>query len=134
MKEQIKKFAELQNQAIELLKQEKTKETIEKMAEIQKEISNFSVEIEKKEAEEIQKKESEEKEDIKKEVEEIKKWVSMQISTETMENFIKEFNDMKEKLWNITSQVDMISKTTNTSRQEEIQKKDNQDFWAWVLD
>ncbi len=125
MKEQIKKFAELQNQAIELLKQEKTKETIEKMEEIQKEIANFSVEIEKKE--------SEEKEDIKKEVEEIKKWVSMQISTETMENFIKEFNDMKEKLWNITSQVDMISKTTNTSRQEEIQKKDNQDFWAWVL-
>jgi len=132
MKKSLKKLANLESQVVELQKEEKFEEAIEKQEEIQALIKEMSTSIEKQEEkgekkkeEEIEKaklkKEEEEKEKLQKAVEEINKWVNLDISADTITDLIKQFNEIKGQMTkdskDVTDRLDKIEKAEGISTQ-----------------
>lgn len=125
MKDKIASIKKTFNEALELLKSQKTEEAIAKMAEIPDEIealdtaSDEAVQKIQKTEEEGEQKESLLKtaqETITKQEEQLKKWADMFVSAENLQTLLADIKSGQEMLKTIETKVEALEKTA-TSRQ-----------------
>lgn len=145
-KENIEKIASAQNEAIELLKEEKIEDAIAKMQEVAEEIKEVSTEVE--ETEEIEEKETETEEKENKETEEVsktsvetevQKWADAYIGWEDFKAVLTqiiEASDLMKKVEEVAKQVEELKWEENSETSKdpaEVEKtEDPNSVWEWL--
>jgi len=136
MKDKIQKLAGLNQEMIELIKEQKMDEVVEKMAEIQILTKEMDEAVETtqawEDAEAIAKKENQEK--LEKAMVEIKKYTSLNISADTIKGLIDQVNELKETIatWNdtIIKRLETVESAKGISKQAtEVVEKQWENIW-----
>lgn len=144
MKAKIQKLAGLNQEVVELIKEEKMDDVVEKLAEIQvltKEMDDEVEETAPENKEEIAKQETiakESKEKLEKAMTELEKWSSLNIGADTIKDLISQFDELKDTItsWNDTinklnERLEVVEKAKGISKQanEKIDKK-SENVWG----
>ena len=150
MKKKIQKLAELNKQVVDLVKEEKTDEVVEKLAEIQELTKEMEESADATPADETptdgeddggddagdagDAKPVEKTEITKEALDMIEKWASMNISAESVAKLLEEFAGLKEQMQKSTDdlaqRLDVVEKAKGISKQakEEV-KKESKGVW-----
>jgi uncharacterized protein with von Willebrand factor type A (vWA) domain len=141
MKDKIQKLASLNQEVVDLLKEEKMEDVVEKLAQIQELTKEMDEAVEtpadpvdpKGDVEDIEKQEK-----INKTVELLEKYATLNISADTVKDLIDQFGELKEKLTTSTETInklnerlEVVEKTKGISKQagEEINKSSINSVW-----
>lgn len=136
MKEQIQKLAGLNQEVVNLIKEEKMDDAVEKLAEIQE----LTKEMDEKAVETLADPDPksddadawESKEEIEKAMEMLEKYASLNIWAEDIKDMINQFNALKETITSgketiekLTERLEVVEKAKGISKQakEDIEKK-----------
>lgn len=143
MKDKIQKLAGLNQEVVELIKEEKMDDAVEKLAQIQeltKEMDEASVETPAEDpktdgAEDGEGKEAVEKaEKIEKAMEMLEKWSSLNIGADTIKDLISQFEELKETITTsgeaiekMGERLEVVEKAKGISKQagEKVNKESN---------
>jgi len=142
MKDKIQKLTGLNQEVVELIKEEKMDEVVEKLAEVQALTKEMDDEVETtdpEEKEKIAKQEEiakESKEKLEKAMVELEKWASLNIGADTIKDLISQFDELKETItsWNETinklgERLEVVEKAKNISKQAWEENKKEKSVW-----
>ena len=142
MIEKIEKLASLNQEVVELLKLEKLDEAVVKLAEVQeltKEMVESSMEvpvvIQEQPTEEVNKEAIEKEQETAKAIETLHKFVSLNISAESIKELIDGFGELKDQMTagidTINKRLDTVEQAKNISKQaDEKIEKTSQNVWG----
>lgn len=148
MKEKISKLASLNQEVVDLLKEDKKDEAIEKIAEIQtltKEMEESAVETPADQKTDLtsdggeNKEEIEKAEKIAKAMDLLEKYASLNITAETIKDLMDQFGQLKDQMTQgldtITKRLDVVENAKGISKQanEDITKSEKKSLWDGVL-
>jgi len=135
MKEKIQKLVELNKEVAELIKDEKMDDAIAKLDEVQELTKTFEVkkEVEKEDKKEVEDvKKDEESEEVKKTMEEMSKYVSLNITAESIKGLMEDFNELKttitkneEILNDRLEKIENAKSISKQSKEENISKENS---------